>query len=91
MPGFARGANAVGICARSGRKMPLKDMVRDGELGLLVDPAWRDEFHPQKKPARLEEGIALRNPAPDLDDDSAGSGQSVAAALGFTRYHGGAT
>jgi hypothetical protein len=71
--------------------MLLSDMVRDGETGLLVDPAWRDIYHPSKRPVRLEEGIALKNPAPDVDDDSAGAGDSLVDALGFDRYHGGGT
>lgn len=72
--------------------MLLKDMVRDGETGLLVDPAWRDEYHPQKIPPRMEEGIALKRPAPDLDDDSPGdSGQSLAEAMGWTNSFGGGT
>lgn len=92
MPKYAKGYNAMGICSRSGRKMKLLDMVRDGETGLLVDPAWKDISHPQEKPVRLEEGIALKRPAPDLDDDSPGdSGTSLATAIGSTRHHGGAT
>lgn len=83
MPKFAKGRNAVGICARSGRKMLLRDMVPDGyKPGLMVDPAWRDTKHPQERPVTTEEGIALRRPAPDVDDDSAGdSGETLAEAL----------
>ncbi len=90
---YARGKNAVGICARSGRKMRLNDMVKDGETGQLVDPSWRDIYHPAKKPVRTEEGIALRRPAPDVDDDSPGdSGVSLAEALFSGQpYFGGET
>lgn len=94
MPKFAKGKKAVGICARSGRKMLLKDMVPDGEYpNLLVDPAWRDIYHPQKRPVNTDEGIVLKRPAPDIDDDSPGdSGVSVADAL-FPdgNYFGGGT
>lgn len=94
MPKFARGDNAVGICARSGRKMLRKNMVPDGQYpNLLVDPAWRDMKHPQEKPVTTEEGIVLNRPAPDTDDDSGGdSGETVAEAL-FPdgNYFGGAT
>ena len=93
MARYAKGTHAVGICARSGRKMALRDMVPDGEFpNLLVDPAWKDEFHPQKKPVRIEEGIALKKPSPDLDDDSPGdSGQTLIEAMGWDNTFGGGT
>ena len=74
MPKYAKGKNAVGICARSGRKMRLLDMVPDGQNpGLLVDPDWRDIKHPIEKPLDVSDAEALRRPAPDTDDDSAGA------------------
>ena len=82
MAKFARGDNAVGICARGGHKMLLRDMVSDGQYpGLMVDPAWRDIKNPQER--KMTEGIALRRPAPDIDDDTAGAGASLADAMGF--------
>jgi hypothetical protein len=75
--------------------MLLRNMVRDGQYpNLLVDPAWRDVKHPVEKPIRMDEGIALRRPAPDIDDDSAGmSADTLAEALGFEpgSYFGGDT
>lgn len=93
MPKYAKGLRAVGICARSGRKMLLRDMVPDGQNpGLLVDPAWRDIKHESERPLDVSDAEALRRPAPDIDDDSAGAGDTLAVAL-FTglNYHGGGT
>lgn len=71
---FAKGKNAVGICQRSGKKLPLKQLVEDGDIpGLLVDPDWRDISHPAERPIRTKEGIALRKPAPDTDNDGSGT------------------
>lgn len=82
MAKYASTKNAVGRCARSGRKMPLSQMVMDPRLKLMVDPAWADIKHPVEKPINLADAMALRRPAPDLDDDSSGdSGQTVAEAL----------
>lgn len=89
---YARGTHAVGICARSGRKMLLRDMVSDGNLpGLMVDPSWRDIKHPQEKPVDATDASALRRHAPDIDDDSAGDGGSLVTAMGFTNVFGGGT
>ena len=82
MPKYATGKYAMGICARSGRKMKLCDMVEDGNYpGLLVDPDWRDIKHEQERPVDVSDAEALRRPAPDTDDDSAGAGSSLATAL----------
>ena len=93
MSKFASGKNALGTCARSGRKMKLSDMVQDGyKPGLMVDPAWRDTRHPAERPVNMEEGIALRRPAPDIDDDSPGdNGETLAVALfsGLDKFGGG--
>lgn len=94
MPKYAKGKNAVGICARSGRKMLLKDMVPDGQNpGLLVDPDWRDIKHEtERAPLDLADAEALRRPAPDIDDDSAGAGDTLAEALfSGQQYFGGGT
>lgn len=83
MAKYAKGNRAVGICARSGRKMPLKDLVPDGQNpGLLVDPDWRDIKHEtERSPLDLADAEALRRPAPDIDDDSAGAGDTLKNAL----------
>lgn len=64
---FARGTRAWGECARSGRRMLLKDMVVDPYKGFLVDPAWAEPALPIETPKDLSDGIALLRPAPDLD------------------------
>ena len=82
MTRYAKGRRAVGICARSGRKMLLSQMVPDGQYpGLLVDPDWRDIKNEQERPIDVSDAIALRRPAPDTDDDSAGAGDSLKDAL----------
>ena len=93
MTKYATGKYAVGICARSGRKMLLRDMVPDGNYpGLLVDPDWRDIKHEQETPVDVSDAIALRRPAPDTDDDSGGAGSSLATALfSGQHYFGGGT
>lgn len=63
---FARGDNAWGECARSGRRMLRNDMVLDPRTGMLVDPAWSEIADP-RPPSRLIDGIALHRPAPSKD------------------------
>jgi hypothetical protein len=68
---YAKGKHSKGRDARSGDKVKYKDMVSDGQFpGLRVMPEWRDIKHPVEKPFDAEEGIALRFPAPDIEDDS---------------------
>ena len=82
MTKYAKGLRAWGRCARSGRRLLLKDMVPDGQYpGLMVDPDWRDIKNEQERPLDVSDAIALRRPAPDTDDDSAGAGSSLATAL----------
>lgn len=58
-----------GICQRSGRRLPRDEMVEDGQLkGLLVDPRWYEPQHPQERPARVKEEIAVRRPASENTD-----------------------
>lgn len=63
---YARGSRAYGECARSGQRMLLHDMVRDPRTGLLVAPDWAEPPDP-RPPTDLNDGIALADPAPDLD------------------------
>jgi hypothetical protein len=93
MSKFASTKNAVGICARSGRKMALSAMIMDPRLKLMVDPAWADIKHPVERPINADDASGLRHPAPDIDDDSPGaSGQTVVQALFPTGPHfGGGT
>ena len=68
---FAKGKFAKGRDARTGDKVDYKDMVSDGQFpGLRVTRTSRDIKHPVEKPFRAEEGIALKFPAPDIEDDS---------------------
>lgn len=63
---YASGKNAVGICARSGRKMLLKDMVSDGQYpNMLVDPDWFEGRHPQELLPKVSDPVGLYRPAPD--------------------------
>jgi hypothetical protein len=65
---YAKGKFAVGECARSGRKMLLKDMVSDGYYpSLVVDPAWYEGKHPQESLPEIEDPVALWRPAPERD------------------------
>lgn len=91
---FAKGTNAVGRCQRSGDKVPYYKLVRDGyRKNLLVSPAWRDTAHPQEKPVRMTEGVALKSPSPDTDADVAAfvPGTLVAALFPGGGYFGGGT
>lgn len=90
---FAKGARALARCPRCGDKVAYLDLVPDGQVkGQMVCPSCQDMKHPTELPFRTDEGIALRRPAPDTDDDSVGdSGTSVADALfpGGTVFGGG--
>ena len=90
---FAKGRNAYGRCMRSGKRVPYSQLVPDGDSpGLLVAPDERDIRHPAKTPPILAEGVALRRPSPDIDDDSTGdSGEDLVTAFGFGSYFGGGT
>ena len=71
---FAKGKNAVARCQRSGDKIPYSKLVEDGYTpGLMVSPEWRDEAHPAERPIRMREGIALKRPSPDIDNDGSGT------------------
>lgn len=63
---YAKGKYALGECARSGRKMLLKNMVADGYYpNLIVDPAWREEKHPQEYLPMVEDPVGLYRPSPE--------------------------
>ncbi len=65
---YAKGKFAVGECARSGRKMMLKDMVSDGYYpSLVVDPSWYVGKHPQESLPEIEDPVSLWRPAPERD------------------------
>jgi hypothetical protein len=89
---FARGRIALGQCTRCGSVARLKSLVADEyKPGLLVHTWCKDEKHPADQPFNASEGIALKRPAPDLDDDSAGAGDDIATAMGFSNHFGGGT
>ncbi len=63
---YARGKWALGECARSGRKMLLRNMVADGYYpNLIVDPQWYEPKHPQESLPSLKDPVSLFRPAPD--------------------------
>ena len=88
---YAKGKFAVGECARSGRKMLLKDMVSDGYYpSLIVDPEWYEGKHPQESLPEIEDPVALWRPAPERDLVGAtlnvlggGGDDSIAVAYGY--------
>lgn len=91
---MAAGKNAVGMCQRSGEKLPYRRLVRDGENpGLWVSPAWRDIRHEARTPPRVTERTALQHPSSDTDNTSATpvSGSLVANLFPGERYFGGGT
>lgn len=63
---YARGDLAWGMCARSGQRLLLKEMVEDPLTGLLVAPDWA-EPPLMRPPTDIIDGVALDRPAPDLD------------------------
>lgn len=63
---YARGSRALGECARSGKRLLLRDMVEDPLTGLMVDPDWA-EPPLMRPPEDIYDGVALDRPAPDLD------------------------
>jgi hypothetical protein len=72
VPRYARGDRAWGECARSGKRMLLRDMVEDPLTGLLVAPDWAEP--PLMRPATdIFDGVALSRPAPDADKRNIGT------------------
>ena len=66
-PAFARGSRAWGHCARTGDRVLLRDLVRDGRTGLPVTRQARESRHPQERPNPIYDPQALRNPSPNRD------------------------
>lgn len=65
---YAKGKWALGECARSGRKMLLRDMIADGYYpNLIVDPEWYEPKHPQESLPSVRDPTALYRPAPERD------------------------
>lgn len=90
---FAKGKHAVARCQRTGDKIPYSRLVPDQDNpGLLVDKKYVDIEHPADHPPKLAEGIALRNPSPDTDDDSASQNDNnLVTEFGWDNYFGGDT
>ena len=58
---------AVGICQRSGFKVPLDQLVEDPNVpGLMVRRKDCDEYDPYRLSPPAAEDITLRNPRPDV-------------------------
>ena len=71
---FATGKRALAICDRCGLEVPYNLLVPDGyKPNLRVHRSCRDEAHPAEKQVDTTEGIALKNPRPNRDDDSPGA------------------
>jgi hypothetical protein len=93
---YATGKNAWAMCRRCGMRGRYVEMVDDGQYpGLRVHPECRDMKHPVEKPlVPADDGIVLRKPSPDTDDDSPG-GDNGSLADYFDargeRYFGGGT
>lgn len=65
---WAKGKWAVGECARSGRKMLLRNMIADGYYpNLIVDPRWYEPKHPQESLPSVRDPTSLFRPAPERD------------------------
>lgn len=65
---YASGKWALGECARSGRKMLLRNMIADGYYpNLIVDPHWYEGKHPQESLPSVHDPVTLFRPAPDRD------------------------
>lgn len=91
---FASGKHAWGECMRCGARRPYLELVSDGQKpGLRVCPGCRDAKHPAEKPFNASDAQALKNPAPDVDDDSeGGTGTTLAEELfPNEHYFGGGT
>ena len=65
---FATGKFAWFTCSRCGMRGRYSEMVSDGQTpGLWVHPACRDIRHPQERPVRAEDGVALQHPTGNPD------------------------
>ena len=59
---------AISVCDRCKLKMPLADMVQDGNTpGIRGHAHCMDVLDPYRLPARQTENITLRYPRPDAD------------------------
>lgn len=64
---WARGNKAWGECQKTGRRMLINNMVRDGYYKVIVDPRAYDPPEPTERPIPVVDAIAINNPAPDVD------------------------
>lgn len=72
IPRYSAGTRAYGECARSGKRLLLRDMVEDPLTGLLVAPEWAEP--PLMRPATdIVDGVTLYRPAPDADKPNIGT------------------
>lgn len=90
---YASGKNAWGRCGKCGDRHKLLELVEDKQTpNLKVCTTCFDIKHPAEKRFDPTDAVALRKPAPDIDDDSPGdSGTDLATAMGFDTYFGGQT
>lgn len=65
MPRYASGKFAKGVCMRSGKEVPYRDLVRDGHnRNLWVAPDWYEPEHPLENIVPVDDPIALHHPSP---------------------------
>jgi len=63
---FARGKKAYGFSERTGFRVPVNKLVRDGQTGILVEPEEYDPYHPQAIPlGPVSDAVSLYRPVPD--------------------------
>lgn len=77
-----------GICQRSGNRLPLSKLRRDGQTGLLVDPRWWDPRHPQERPAIVKDDVGIRGVmSPENFVDQVPATDANAVTIGFPQYN----
>ena len=60
-----------GVCQRTERKVPLRDLVEDGEIrGLLVTRDDADRDHSQKYVRAIHDPTPIHRPSPQTESES---------------------
>jgi hypothetical protein len=90
MSKYAKGYKAYFICDRSGRKYPYNQAVKEPGTGWKVhwtesDGMWNIVDHPQNfTPHDVSDTIGLRNPRPDINEETSISEASWLGAIGVS-------
>lgn len=88
---YATGKRAIGLCQRCGFVYKLDRLRQDGENNLLVCATCYDIKHPAEEPVNVADAMALRRPAPDLDEANANAlddDRPIGVVLGMTNFFG---